>query len=58
MSDEHKEEFETILDEYIIPGTAYPLDAWTTEDLVRFAELIDIELQERAWHAEQQANDN
>lgn len=48
---DHFEEFINLLDDYLIPATMHDFGAWTTEDLVRLSELIDIELQQRA-HAD------
>jgi hypothetical protein len=43
MSDTHAEEFNELLG-----GYQYPITAWATQDLVRLANIIDIELQQRA----------
>lgn len=51
MTEEHFNEFITLMDDYLIPATIHDFGAWTTEDLVRLHELIDIELQER--HADE-----
>lgn len=52
---EHEDEFLAMLEEYVIPSEVFSLDAWTTADLCRLAEIIDIELQERYERALEQA---
>jgi hypothetical protein len=50
MSDNHEEEFDNLLEDYNY-SIMMPLEAWSTGDLVKLANLIDIELQQRAHEA-------
>jgi hypothetical protein len=47
MNDNHVEEFEDLFAAYAMFGFV-PVDAWATADLVKLAQLIDVELQQRA----------
>ena len=52
MNDTHEQDFDELLEDYSFTLNM-PLEAWTTGDLVRLANLIDIELQQRGYAAEQ-----
>jgi hypothetical protein len=51
MNDTHEQEFDDLLEDYNFT-VSMPLEAWSTGDLVKMANLIDIELQQRGYASE------
>lgn len=51
MSDDHVDKFDHLFEAYTMLGLV-PIDGWATADLVKLAQAIDVELQQRGEEAQ------